>query len=210
MEAVKDAQTVLLGYEKDKRFKSSGKSGDVELSVRPPTATERQVVCGKMSFGKDYSIQQIMQFINDLTVKGTWDSQLQDAKILETYVKSDSQEFLLCWAAYKKQLGVSGRDFVYEVLTEMLSPTLGVIATRSVEKAEYPEHKFLDTHCRGFIHNAGYIIHDVDGEKMVSYYNQLDLRGLIPTWIVNKAQTQQPTSLNATYKALRQYKFSPL
>ncbi|KAF4663828.1 hypothetical protein FOL47_005537 [Perkinsus chesapeaki] len=207
MEDIKDAQKVLLAFEEDPAFVSKGSSGSVQLSVRPQTSTERQVVCGKMSFGKDYTIQQIMQFINDLSVKETWDSQFQVGKELETFSKTDTQEFKLCWAAYKKQLGIAGRDFVYAVLTEMLSPTLGVIVTRSVNRDDYPEHKFLPSHCRGFIDNAGYIIRDVDGEKMLSYYNQLDIGGLVPTWIVNKVQIKQPTSMENTFNALKKFAF---
>ncbi|KAF4663829.1 hypothetical protein FOL47_005538 [Perkinsus chesapeaki] len=209
MDAGLAAQKALLAFEKDPAFKSKGRSGNVELFVRPQTSTERQVVCGKMSFGKDYTIQQIMQFINDLSVKETWDSQFQSGRDLETYFKTPSRSLVLTWAAYEKQMGVAGRDFVYAVLTEMPSPTLGVIATRSVDRNDYPEHKFLVNHCRGFIDNAGYVIRDVDGEKMVSFYNQVDVGGSVPTWIVNAAQMKQPASLEATFKAMKKYKFWP-
>ncbi|EER18915.1 hypothetical protein Pmar_PMAR015414 [Perkinsus marinus ATCC 50983] len=209
LDAGMTAQKALLAFENDPTFKSQGRSGNVDLFVRPQTVTERQVVCGKMSFGKEYTIKQIMQFINDLASKETWDSQFQDGRVLETYSETSDQTLTLTWAAYKKQMGVAGRDFVYAVLIEMVSPTVGVIATRSVNRDDYPEHKFLDTHCRGFIDNAGYVIHDVDGEKIVSFYNQVDVGGSVPTWIVNKAQMKQPMSLDSTFQALKKHKFDP-
>ncbi|KAF4690612.1 hypothetical protein FOZ62_006146 [Perkinsus olseni] len=209
VDAGKAAQKALLGFEEDQAFKSQGRSGNVDLFVRPQTTTERQVVCGKMSFGKEYTIEEIMQFMNDLALKETWDSQFQDGRVLETYAKSASFSLNLTWAAYKKEMGVAGRDFVYAVLTEMVSPTLGVIATRSVRRDDYAEHKLLATHCRGFIDNAGYVVHDVDGEKIVSFYNQVDVGGSVPTWIVNKAQMRQPTSLDATFSAMKKHKFWP-
>ncbi|KAF4664292.1 hypothetical protein FOZ61_000947 [Perkinsus olseni] len=209
LDAGKAAQKALLGFEEDQAFKSQGRSGNVDLFVRPQTTTERQVVCGKMSFGKEYTIEQIMQFINDLALKETWDSQFQDGRVLETHAKSASFSLNLTWAAYKKEMGVAGRDFVYAVLTEMVSPTLGVIATRSVRRDDYAEHKFLATHCRGFIDNAGYVVHDVDGEKIVSFYNQVDVGRSVPTWIGNKAQMRQPTSLDATFSAMKKHKFWP-
>ncbi|KAF4755873.1 hypothetical protein FOZ63_020279, partial [Perkinsus olseni] len=111
VDAGKAAQKALLGFEEDQAFKSQGRSGNVDLFVRPQTTTERQVVCGKMSFGKEYTIEEIMQFMNDLALKETWDSQFQDGRVLETYAKSASFSLNLTWAAYKKEMGVAGRDF---------------------------------------------------------------------------------------------------
>ncbi|KAF4714778.1 hypothetical protein FOZ63_025581, partial [Perkinsus olseni] len=205
-----DAQAALLAFENDKSFKSKGKSGPVELSVRPQNGSEMQVVCGKMNWGKKYTISQVMEFLGDLTNKVNWDDQLIEGKLLKSYLNDGKREVTLSWTSYKGEMGVAGRDFVYAAVNEKVSENKGVMTCRSVDLDEFPEHKFSAEACRGFIQNAGYVIEKVQsGDLMVSFYNQVDVRGSVPTWIVNKATMKQPMSLVPALASIKNYKFKP-
>ncbi|KAF4689186.1 hypothetical protein FOZ60_001960 [Perkinsus olseni] len=102
-------------------------------------------------------------------------------------------------------MNVGGRDCVYAILREKIRDDLWIVSSKSVDLPEYPENGVLPGYVRCDVKFAGYAmsIDPKTKELTVTMYNQVDVKGNIPTWIVNKAQNKQPACLNDMYKLLK-------
>mmetsp|Transcript_17914 Transcript_17914/g.15275 ORF Transcript_17914/g.15275 Transcript_17914/m.15275 type:complete len:93 (-) Transcript_17914:80-358(-) len=90
-------------------------------------------------------------------------------------------------------------------MRQKINDNLWIISSKSVELPEYPENGVLPGYVRCDVKFAGYAmeINPSTNELTVTMYNQVDVKGNIPTWIVNKAQNKQPACLNEMYKLLK-------
>ncbi|KAF4736589.1 hypothetical protein FOZ63_007498 [Perkinsus olseni] len=210
LDAALDAQRTILHYlspEGKAEFNPNGKSGPVTLMVKPQTDDAFQVVMGYRSFGVDeVDLQQLLDALMDPEARSKFDSQTADGKMLKKGLIDEPERRLdLHYNAFKGMMNVGGRDAVFAILRQKINDNLWVISSKSVDVPEYPENGVLPGYVRTDVKFAGYAmsINPETKELTVTMYNQVDVKGNIPTWIVNKAQNKQPACLNDLYKLLK-------
>ncbi|KAF4689185.1 hypothetical protein FOZ60_001959 [Perkinsus olseni] len=195
LDAALDAQRTILHYlspEGEAEFNPNGKSGPVTLMVKPQTDDAFQVVMGYRSFGVDeVDLQQLLDALMDPEARSKFDSQTADGKMLKKGLIDEPERRMdLHYNAFKGMMNVGGRDAVFAILRQKINDNLWVISSKSVDVPEYPENGVLPGYVRTDVKFAGYAmsINPETKELTVTMYNQVDVKGNIPTWIVNKAQ----------------------
>ncbi|KAF4653897.1 hypothetical protein FOL47_010236 [Perkinsus chesapeaki] len=210
LDAAMEAQGKVLYYlspEGKAEFNPNGKAGPVTLMVKPQTDDAPQVVMGYRSFGIDeVKLQDLLDLLMDPVGRKKFDNQTADGKLLKRGLIDEPDKRLdLHYGAYKGMMNVGGRDALYAILRQKINDNLWIISSKSVELPEYPENGVLPGYVRCDVKFAGYAmeINPSTNELTVTMYNQVDVKGNIPTWIVNKAQNKQPACLNEMYKLLK-------
>ncbi|EER18913.1 Phosphatidylcholine transfer protein, putative [Perkinsus marinus ATCC 50983] len=210
LDAALEAQEKVLYYlsaEGKAEFDPNGKSGEVTMMVRSQTSETLQIVMGYRSFGVDeIDMQRLLDVLMDPEARKDFDKQTADGKMLKKALIDEPDRRLdLHYDAFKGMMNVGGRDAVFAVLRQKINNNLWIVSSKSVDLPEYPENGVLSGYVRCDVKFAGYAMSiDPDTEELtVTMYNQVDVKGNIPTWIVNKAQNKQPACLNDLYKLVR-------
>ncbi|KAF4686821.1 hypothetical protein FOZ63_006616, partial [Perkinsus olseni] len=210
LDAAMESQRKILYYlsrEGMAEFNPNGKSGPVTLMVVPQMDDVPQVVMGYRSFGSgEVELKDLLDLLMDPVARKKFDNQTADGKLLKKGVIDEpDRRFDLHYGAFKGMMNVGGRDCVYAILREKIRDDLWIVSSKSVDLPEYPENGVLPGYVRCDVKFAGYAM-SIDPETKeltVTMYNQVDVKGNIPTWIVNKAQNKQPACLNDMYKLLK-------
>lgn len=134
----------------------------------------------------------IMKFLKDRTYTTQLDDMLKEARVI--HVMSEAVQ--LVQMLYKSIWPTSPRDFAVLNISGQLDPRTWISAAVSIEDTRIPQEK---GHVRGHLEAGGYVIRAVPGKPDVSevtYVAQVDLRGSIPSMVVNKIADSQPQCVN--------------
>lgn len=131
-------------------------------------------------------------FILHLLISGSFvaelDSMLKEMRDIHTV----SPWIHLRHLTYKAVWPTTSRDFACLDVAGRLSSTVRVHAAMSITDSRIPE----DKNCvRGEVLAGGYVICNVPGDpnkSLLTYVTQVDLKGNVPAWVVNKVTESQP------------------
>ena len=142
----------------------------------------------------DFSAMDVCNFLLANDKKKSWDSMLIESKILHNYgdVRIVQESFSAPWP-------VSGRDFVFamkwmdrgdDILMVAKSIDIGVADARG--------------YVRGEVINSGFLIKKLSATSSeVTYSVCIDLKGMIPTMLVNKMASNQVSNLHKINSAMK-------
>ena len=134
----------------------------------------------------------ILRFLKDSTYITQLDDMLKEAR--KIHVISGAVQ--LVQMLYKGVWPTSPRDFAVLSISGQLDPGTWISAGVSIEDTRIPQEK---GHVRGHLEAGGYVIRAVPGKPDVSevtYVAQVDLKGSIPSMVVNKIADSQPQCVN--------------
>eukprot|EP00921_Rhytidocystis_pertsovi_P017368 GHVQ01027317.1.p1 GENE.GHVQ01027317.1~~GHVQ01027317.1.p1 ORF type:complete len:1712 (+),score=223.84 GHVQ01027317.1:644-5137(+) len=184
-------ETVGWTVIQDKRVKVSRKDppGDIPMIGR-----------GEICLGKDFDMEEVIDFIWDADVKSEFDSQL-----LKGYqIKEYPSRLALLYQAFKGQWGVAGRDLVLYCMRKSFSENRTCVGCKSIE--DWPDDdRMVPGLVRGYTYVAGYDIHRREsGDIHLTYVFQTDLRSAgIPQWITNRVKLDQLNVVKSIFDCLR-------
>ena len=123
--------TRLLELQHAEDFEPNGNKDNVELSLlsEDKLPGERQIVRGKLSFGKigTHKHEEILGLLLDLNRRGEWDTHFSSGRVLENLTEIyhlKGMHLRKCHMVIKAMMGVAQRDFVYVVTFCWLSSSL--------------------------------------------------------------------------------------
>ena len=169
-----------------------GTSKDVFIMKKSPARGEHPVNCVKGSMKINVPPDFVLRAIMDPTNANELDAMLKEAKIIEEL----SPTVHLLHLSYKSVWPTTARDFsVVNVIGRTDSETR-IHAACSIVDPRIPEERGF---VRGNIIAGGYVIKDFPGDpesSHVTYITQVDLKGSVPSFVVNKITELQPQCVN--------------
>eukprot|EP00164_Ancoracysta_twista_P012608 GFYU01019844.1.p1 GENE.GFYU01019844.1~~GFYU01019844.1.p1 ORF type:complete len:195 (-),score=21.19 GFYU01019844.1:51-635(-) len=131
---------------------------------------------------------EIADIIIDSSRKMEMDTLLAETRDLET----PNLQMRVMYNAYKSVWPTSPRDFCYITFYQHDGTGTYILVGRSCEHPDCPERK---GYVRADLQHSGWILEPADDKNTstkATYIVQIDLKGTIPTRIMNQASTKQP------------------
>jgi hypothetical protein len=131
---------------------------------------------------------------------------LEGAQMVE--VDEEDAGVTIRWLKYKAMWPTASRDFVVRTQGSELSPQMFVVTSKSVE---HPNRPPAHPSVRGDVMLSGYVIRAHGEGSMVTLFSHIDLKGNIPSFIINQLGTAAPIKLVKTVREYteQQYRSNP-
>ena len=164
-----------------------GVSKNVHIMKRLAQKGEAPINCVKGSTKISVPGEFVLRILMDPVHAVELDDLLKEAKEIHTI----SPTVQILHLMYKSVWPTSARDFVVVSVVGRLDEQELVFGTVSIVDPRVPE---MRGYVRGRVISGGYLIRDCPRERScdVTYVTQVDLRGNVPTFLVNKVTELQP------------------
>lgn len=185
---------------------SVGKFKGVDILKRPAREGERPWDTLKGTSLLCVPIHYIVAYVFSLDYRGEWDDLLKKGKTVQEYgplSKVTLMEYKPVWPA-------SGRDFCTFWHLKRIDESVVCFACEAVEHESCPEQKGL---VRAELVIGGFVVKEISSDPpkcLVTYITRVDLKGSLPTRLVNRVTSTQPQGvaiirdkLEARYQADR-------
>eukprot|EP00916_Digyalum_oweni_P012915 GHVL01021256.1.p2 GENE.GHVL01021256.1~~GHVL01021256.1.p2 ORF type:complete len:732 (-),score=118.57 GHVL01021256.1:578-2773(-) len=140
----------------------------------------------------NWSCDDLADYIYHPSTRQTYDPQLRLCGRLALFPNFGA----VIYQAFKQQLGVPGRDFLFATYKVTRPSGEIVIACRSFDAKVDNPHKVPEC-ITGKLFLAAYIVTDSEGPIKISYINSADLMGSIPAFVTKAVFAGQLTSLSS-------------
>ena len=136
------------------------------------------------------------EFLIRILMDTTYSKQLDDLLDKMTLMKEVDDHVQLMYLKYKAFWPTTARDFCVLSVFGQFDKSTFVHAASSVVDPRVPEEK---GYVRGEVLSGGYVIQACPGQpglSRVTYVTQVDLKGSVPAFVVNKVCESQPQCVN--------------
>jgi hypothetical protein len=185
--------------EDNSNLTKNGKNKNINLYFKKCQNDDPMFVYGYTDFPTG-DINRINSIINDIANKTKWDDNMESGQELFKIKINENESIGKCYSSSKAKSGVSGRDFVYHTYHHVTNE-------RAVTCAWSDEGCRLESvsakHVRGMVLLGGYLVQkDNDNSCTVHFFNQVDMGGFIPTWLLDPILKKTPMILNALMRVV--------